>query len=173
MLKVNKAAAEVKDTLKEVLREIVRELTKEKPKEPPLDLTPILSKLSEVVKKIGEIKLNTPTIKSNTIDNTEDFKNINYRLLEIHGILASFVKTQSNFNESIKNIQSDNRTFLAANTRQQTQNVDSNEEEILTNIQENINNTNKILKENKPKTNYEFNILRNNEGIYKVIVTSK
>lgn len=143
----------------------------------PVDLTPMLEKLNNIIKELTVLNTALPnTFKSledivkdlpkqqeEPTKFVEEFKTINDKFFDINLLLTSFVNSQT----EIVNLINKDTSSLMKETK--TDNI-----ALLALVQQ-LEETNKLLSIDKPKQNWsgEMNVLRDHNGIYKVVVIGK
>jgi len=141
----------------------------EKKTEPPVDLKPLIDKLSSIMDELSALNKSLPTAfkdiatvieSSKTVPVppkfSEEFKNINDKFFDINTLLNTFVNNQAQFTGLI-------------NKEAPISNADN----LLETVVEKLEATNALLKQNTTKRRWEFDVLKDNNGIYKVIANSK
>jgi len=138
----------------------------EKVEKPSLDIQPIIEKLSMMITELNTLNSTLPKTfealqtgiktlneKPTASKPVEEFKNINDKLFDINQLLASFVNSQAQLG-------------LMLNKEEEVKS-----DPLLDTIAKNIELTNTLLKAKKANK-WVFDVLKDNNGIYKVIATS-
>lgn len=156
----------VEDKPIQPIKEVTVKETKEVLSAP--ELREIVEKLNVVAAELNKINIKIPTTLSNftTIlkaieginieQDTTEFKNLNARLFEIGRILVTFADNQKLYLDALASANESKAEIV-------TQNIS-------------LDSTNAILKEiqnrlDKKAKTYVFDVLKNQNGIYKVIAT--